>query len=98
MKESDLIQLLRLALIDKIGPSTGKKLISYLGGAEGVFKASKAAFTAIDGVGEVHYRLVKNSRMEALAEEVYEANKKKGIDIIPYTTKDYPHRLKNCID
>jgi DNA processing protein len=49
-------------------------------------------------VGEVHYSLVKNSSTQALAEEVYEASKKKGVDIIPYTTKDYPHRLKNCID
>lgn len=98
MKDKDLIQLLRLSLIDRIGPAIGKKLLAYLGGAEGVFKASKQDFTQIDGVGEVHYALVKASKTEGLAQEVLEQNEKHGIQTLAYSSADYPHRLKNCMD
>ncbi len=96
--DSDLLNLLRLSLINRIGPAVGKKLVSYLGGAQKVFKASKSDFIAIDGVGEMHYSLIQKSNTQRMAEEVLEENEKNSIKSIPYTCSTYPHRLKNCID
>ena len=96
--EVDVLTTLRLALIDKIGPATAKKLISYLGGAEAVLKASKKEVCAIDGIGEIHYRQLHEKNMTALAEETLIDCHKRNIRVVSYLDAEYPDRLRHCMD
>jgi DNA processing protein len=94
----DVLTTLRLALIDKIGPATAKKLISYLGGAEAVLKASKKEVCAIEGIGEIHYRQLHEKDMTQLAEETLLDCQKRNIRIVSYLNAEYPDKLKHCMD
>ncbi len=85
-------------MIPGIGDILAKKLISYCGGAEAVFKESKAALLKIPGVGEFLASSVINQTILQRAEKEVDFINRKQINYSFYLDDDYPRRLKNCPD
>jgi len=97
MKE-DLKYKIALSLIPKIGHVTAKKLVSYIGSFEGVFKEKKTGLLKVPGIGNTLADLIVNSNALVKAEEEIEFIKKNNVSTIFYLDKSYPERLKYCED
>ena len=87
-----------LSLIPGVGGITAKKLISYCGGVEGVFKEKKAALIKIPGVGENLAKAVLGGQVFERAEKEMQFIEKHRIRTHFFLDKDYPARLKHCED
>lgn len=81
-----------------IGDFLVKQLISYCGSAEEVFKTSKAKLIKIPGVGEISAEAIKNGNPFKEAEQEIKQAEKQEVEIILYTDKKYPIRLKEIDD
>jgi len=95
---NDLKYQIALTLIPGIGGITAKKLISYCGGAEAIFRESPSKLRKIPGVGESIARSVSRKDIFGQAEREIEFMAKNGIRAIYYMDEDYPYRLKQCDD
>lgn len=98
MTESDLLYLLALQNVAKIGDITAKKLIGHCGSAEAIFKEKKRNLLAIDGIGSTTISdLFGTYHLEA-AEKELKFIKEHDIDCSYFMDGNYPERLKHCID
>jgi len=93
-----LLYQLSLCLIPGVGGVTAKKLISYCGGVEAVFKEKKAALLKIPGIGEHLAKAVTSHNGMARAEKEKAFLEKNQISAHFYLDKDYPARMKHCED
>lgn len=94
----DLLHRIALKKLEGIGPARAKKLVSYCGGVQEIFEASKKKLLAIPGI---HHGIVAALNFdEALkaAEAEVRFLEKEGIRPVFYLDKDYPKRLKHCDD
>ncbi|MBP7272903.1 MAG: DNA-processing protein DprA [Saprospiraceae bacterium] len=94
----DLQYLIALTKVPLVGAVTAKNLISYCGGAEAVFRATKKQLLAIPNVGE---RLAQNIlESDTLTEAEQELKKLERYEISAhyYLEQHYPQRLKNYHD
>lgn len=98
MQTEDLKYKIALSLIPKIGHITAKKLVSYVGSFEGVFKQKKSSLLKIPGIGSVLADLIINTKVIPKAEEEIEFILKNKITPIFYLDNNYPERLKHCDD
>jgi len=89
-----------VTLIPGIGDITGKRLISYCGSVEAVFKEKKQHLMKIPGIKESFANAVISGRTDAMlrAEKEILFLEKYKIGHFFYTSDDYPRRLKNCVD
>ena len=89
------LEKIALTLIDGVGPVTSRQLVSYIGEISEVFKSKKKDLLAIPGVGEktVHSILHHKEAFEKAEQELNFINKH-SIQILFYTDKEYPFRLK----
>jgi DNA processing protein len=76
----------------------GKKLISYCGSVEAVFREKKKALLKIPGIGESTVASIVSQNVLERAEEEIVFMEKYKISPLFYTDKTYPQRLKHCID
>jgi len=98
MSENDLIYILALQHVAKIGDITAKKLISHCGSAEAVLKEKKQNLVKIDGIGlNTISDLYSKNHMEAAMEEL-NFIKSEHIKCHYFEDEHYPERLKHCID
>lgn len=95
-----LLYQIAVTLIPGIGDITGKKLIAYCGGLEGVFSEKKQHLMKIPGIREVLATSIINGRNKALqrAEKEILFIEKYDIQCFFFTEDAYPRRLKNCVD
>lgn len=93
-----LIHRIAITLIPGIGDINGKKLISYCGSAEAVFKEKKANLMKIPGMGTATVQAIVNHNVFERAEKEIEFIETHEIEPIYFLDKRYPVRLKNCID
>lgn len=98
MSDQDLIYVLALQHIPKIGDVTAKKLINYCGSAEAVMTEKKQNLLKIDGIGSLMIRALFNKNYLKDAENELGFIKDNGIRCHYFTDDDYPSRLKHCID
>ncbi len=98
MQNDDLKYKIALSLIPKVGHVTAKKLVSYVGSFEGVFKESKKNLLKIPGIGKILANLIIDSNVIPIAEEEIEFIQKKKVVPVFYLDKTYPERLKHCDD
>jgi len=98
MTDTELLNSLALLRVEGVGDIVAKRLINHLGSAEAVFNAKKSQITAIEGIGEVVCNNLKNKAVFALAEAEVKYIQSSGIKPLHYLGKDYPERLKHCID
>lgn len=93
-----LVYQIGITLIPGIGDINGKKLIAYCGGAEAVFKEKKKALLKIPGIGVSTVDSIISQKVLQRAEEEIKFIQKYNIQSFFFTDKNYPQRLKHCID
>lgn len=98
MSDQDLIFILALQNVPKIGDITAKKLIAHCGSAEAVFKEKKHHLLKIDGIGSNMLQDVHNKQHLIDAEEELKYIKDHNIAALYFMNSDYPEKLKHCID
>lgn len=92
------LHLVGLSKISKLGPKTSRALISYCGGAQQVFRASREQLLSVPGVGgKIATNLLSQRSLSAAEEEMQFADRHK-IEVISYLDAEYPQTLKNCHD
>jgi DNA processing protein len=98
MTDHELIYVMALQHVPKIGDLTAKKLINHCGSAEAVFKEKKQTLLKIDGIGSITINELYDSRFLKEAEEELKYIKENQIQCLYFTDEDYPEKLKHCID
>lgn len=98
MTEDQLINILALQHVPKIGSTNAKKLIAHCGSAEAVFKEKKSNILKIDGIGTVTIEGLFDSIHFEEAKNELRFIKDNNIGYTYFTDSGYPERLKHCID
>src|SRR5574337_572257 len=81
-----------------IGIRTYKTLVERFGSSEAILDASRAALEAVPGIGpKLANAVVEESKTIDIAAEINLA-KEKGVQILPYTSEQYPKHLKTIYD
>lgn len=98
MREEDLLYILALQRAKGIGDINAKKLIAHCGTPKNIFKDKKKALEKISGIGSytIRHLFDKSNLIEAEKELKYILQNK--ITTWYFTDKDYPAKLKHCID
>ena len=98
MNEQELFYLLALLKIDGVGDIIGKKLLSSFGDASSIFRAKSSQLAAIDGVGTVLLKNLKDKSVFEKAEKELSFIENNKIQVSFFQDESYPDRLKHCID
>lgn len=96
--DQERLSFLSLHFIPGIGDFLVKQLVSYCGSAEQVFKTPKGKLLKIPGVGEVSAEAIKRGRSFEDAEREFRKAEKEDTEILFFTDKKYPQRLKSIED
>jgi DNA processing protein len=87
-----------LTLIHNIGDILAKRLVSYCGSVEAVFKEKRSTLEKVPGVGSIYASAVINQDVFKRADEEIKFIEKNGITPIFYLDAAYPKRLIHCED
>lgn len=87
-----------LTLIPGVGDIIGKKLVSYCGGVDAIFKEKKANLLKIPGIGENTVNSIVTHDMFDRVEKEIAFIEKYNIKPLFYLDASYPSRLKQCVD
>jgi DNA protecting protein DprA len=98
MSDQDLFYLLALLKVDGVGDIMAKKLLTHCGSAEAIFNTKINQIAAIDGVGTVLLRNLKDKSVFEKANQEIEFIKSNNIKVSFFLDENYPERLKHCID
>jgi DNA protecting protein DprA len=98
MSDQDLFYLLALLKVDGVGDIMAKKLLTHCGSAEAIFNTKVNQIAAIDGVGTVLLRNLKDKSVFEKANLELEFIKSNNIKVSFFVDENYPERLKHCID
>jgi DNA processing protein len=96
--EQERLSFLALHFIPGIGDHLVKQLVSYCGSAEQVFKTPKGKLLKIPGIGGVSAESIKTGGAFHQAEKEIKKAEKEAVEILFYTDKKYPSRLKSIED
>lgn len=95
---NEMLYQIALTLIPNIGPVQAKQLIEHFGNAESIFKAKKKDLSAVDGIGEIRAKQIKDFNQFKDAEDEIKFTEKHHIQCLFLTNNDYPKRLLHCYD
>lgn len=98
MNETQLLHILALQHIPKIGDVTAKKLIKHCGSAEAIFKEKKTTLLKIDGIGRIMLDGLFDTSHFTAAEDELKYIKNNNINYHYFLDATYPEKLKHCID
>ncbi|WP_409417754.1 DNA-processing protein DprA [Flavobacterium sp. PS2] len=98
MSEQDLFYLLALQSVDGVGDIMAKKLLLHCGTAEAIFKTKSSQLASIDGVGSVLLKNIQEKSIFEKAQKELDFIRANEINITFFQEKNYPDRLKHCID
>lgn len=87
-----------LSMVPGIGDVLGKKLITYCGSAEAVFRENRKLLRKIPRVGEKLVETLAGKEIFHRAEKEMTFISRYGIRVFSFRGKEYPTRLVNCID
>lgn len=95
-----LLHQIALTFIPGVGDVLGKKLVAVCGSPEAVFTEKRSALLKAERVGDLIVKSIVENREEALefAEKEMEFLSRFKIKTLFYSDKEYPSRLKECID
>lgn len=96
--DQNRLAFLALRFIPGIGDYLIRQLVSYCGSAEKVFKIPRGKLLKIPGVGEVTAGAILNGKSFREAEKELIKAEKESVQIIFFTDKNYPARLRNIPD
>lgn len=92
------LSLLALHFIPGIGDHLIKQLVSYCGSAEKVFNIPKGKLLKIPGIGAVTAESIVQGKPFAQAEKEILKAQKENVELIFFTDKRYPSRLRQIDD
>ncbi len=95
---NDLLYQIALTLIPNIGDVHAKALVEIYGNAQSIFNAKKKELDAIDGIGTVRAKSIKDFSDFSSSEEEIKFIEKYKITPVFITDEKYPKRLLNCYD
>lgn len=98
MSEQDLFYLLALLKVEGVGDIMAKKLLTHFGKAETVFTTKTNQIAAIDGVGSVLLKNLKDKSIFEKASNELDFIKSNNIKVSFFQDENYPERLKHCFD
>lgn len=98
MNDTELLHLLALLKIEGVGDIVAKKLLNHCGSAEKIFQTKSSFLSAIDGIGQVLIKKLKDKSVFKLAESELKFIQDNTINLLYYQDENYPNRLKHCID
>ncbi len=96
--DNDTLYKLALNLLPGVGSVNAKKIVSYCGGIEAIFKEKKTALLKIPGIGRGLANAIHNQKVFERAEQELEFIMKNNIKMFFYLDDEYPERLKQCSD
>jgi DNA processing protein len=96
--DQERLSFLALHFIPGVGTRLIKQLISYCGSASEVFKRPKGRLRNIPGVGPATAQAIITGKTFDLAENEFKKAEKHDTQIIFFTDKQYPERLKSIDD
>ena len=95
---NDLLYQIALTLVPNIGDVHAKALINIYGDAQSIFKAKKKELEAIEGIGTIRAKSIKEFiDFTGCEAEIKFIEKYKSAPLF-ITDKNYPQRLLNCYD
>ena len=97
MDEQKLYQI-ALSLIPGVGNFLAKTLISYCGSAKAVFNSPRHKLAKIPGIGTKTLESIAKSNVLKEAEQELILAEQNGAQLLAYTDKAYPNRLKQISD
>ncbi len=95
---TDHVFQIALLQTNKIGSTLSRRLITRLGSAENVLKASPRTYAQLSGISHVLAKEIKDTKGLARAKEEVAYCEKNGIKITSWFDSDYPTKLKQCAD
>lgn len=98
MSEISLKHKIALGLIPGIGDINARKLVSYIGGVEGIFTEPFQSLIKIPGIGRGLAKYICERSYLEKAEKEAEYVQKNNIHTFFYLDNDYPFRLRQCDD
>jgi len=87
-----------LTLLPGVGDVLGKKLVAYCGGVEAVFREKRKNLEKIPGIGDKLVEAILSQNVFSRVDEEIDFIEKNNIQPLFYLHKNYPARLKNCVD
>ncbi len=96
--DQERLSFLALHFIPGVGTRLIKQLISYCGSATEVFKRPRGKLQTIPGVGPATAQAITTGKTFGLAEKEFKKASKEDAEILFFTDKQYPDRLKTIDD
>lgn len=96
--DEEILYVLALQHVSRIGDVGAKKLIANCGSAEAVFKEKKQVLAKIDGIGTLRLNNLKLETHIKAAEAELAFIKQNNIDCLYFEDANYPQKLKHCLD
>ncbi|UGU17793.1 DNA-processing protein DprA [Sinomicrobium kalidii] len=98
MTTSELVYVLALQHVPRMGDITARKLIAHCGSARAVFEEKAGILQKINGIGRVVTENVRSPENLRAAERELEFIENNDIRCSYFEDPDYPERLKHCVD
>jgi len=98
LSKNELLYTLALQRVPNLGDTSAKKLLKFVGSAEGIFKEKKSALLKIEGIGALKLRELQANRLLDEAEEELRFVEANNLAYCYFKDKEYPERLKHCLD
>ncbi|MEY2869305.1 MAG: hypothetical protein RIR01_1788 [Bacteroidota bacterium] len=98
MEASELFYTLALLKVEGVGDIMAKKLMNHCGSAEAVFKTKTQQLAAIDGVGTMLLKNLKDQSVFDKANKELEFIQNNSINVSYFQNDNYPDKLKHCVD
>lgn len=95
---NNALEKIALGLLPGIGDVLAKKLLSYCGTAEEVFKIKKSRLLKIPGIGTKLADAITSQGVFKRAEKELRFIEKENIQMFFFGDEDYPKRLRHCPD
>lgn len=96
--DENLLYKIALSIIPGIGGILARNVVAYVGTVEGVFAEPIKSLKKIPGIGEINAQRIQDKDIFKRAEKEIRFVEKNEIDVVFYTDKYFPRRLKTCAD
>ncbi len=96
--DQERISFVALHFVPGVGDFLIKQLVSYCGSAEEVFKQSRGRLLKIPGIGEITAEAIHHGKVFHKAEQEFRRAEREDAEILLFTDKAYPTRLKSIDD
>ena len=98
LSKNELRYTLALQRVRNLGDTSAKKLLQFVGSAEGIFKEKKSSLLKIDGIGALKLKDLEAKNLLEIADEELQYIETNNISCSYFKDTSYPERLKHCLD